>query len=524
MARRKRPGKVYLIGAGPGHPKLITLRAIECLQEADVVVYDHLANQKFLQYAKKRCEIVYAGKTGVHHTLHQEEINRILVEQASAGRTVARLKGGDPLLYGRGGEEAEEMGRRGIPFEIVPGVPAALAAAAYAGIPLTHRHHASTVAFVTGHEGTGKGGPPVDWERLAAGAGTLVIYMGVGNLEENVRKLLAHGRAPETPAALVRWASTPDQVTVTGTLADIAPRARRAGLKAPAVMIVGPVVGLRPTLAWAERLPLFGRRIVLTRFREEGGRFARDLERAGAEVYYLPAIRIAPPADFEAVDRAIDRLASFHWLIFTSANGVRGFLDRLLARGRDARALHGLKICTVGTATAQVLHERGLHADLIPAEFHGEGIAAALVKQAGVRGRRILLPRAEQAREILPQSLRRAGAEVAAVPVYRNEVPRIDPHDLEEILVSRRAHLIVFTSPSNFRNLLAAAEEHGLRERLQGIRIACIGPVTAKAVRSAGLAVDLQPEVSTLEALAAAILQFFGGRGMVEGVTEEVPS
>lgn len=506
---KTRAGKVYLIGAGPGHPKLITLRAIECIQDADVILYDYLANQKFLQYARKGCEIIYAGKTGVHHTLHQEEINRILIEKSRQGRTVVRLKGGDPLLFGRGGEEAEEISRLGIEFEIVPGIPAAIAAAAYAGIPLTHRDFSSTVAFVTGHEGAGKTGPTVDWERLSTGVGTLVIYMGVGNLKENAEKIMQNGRSPDTPVALVRWATTPEQETLTGTLSNIYEKARAADFKAPAVMIVGESIALREKLKWAERLPLFGKRIVLTRARGEAGRFSNNLERFGAEIFYLPTIGIVPPEDFHVLDHAIEDLRSFDWLIFTSANGVEGFLDRLMARGRDARSLAGCRICTVGTATARSLHERGIRTDLIPGDFRAEGIIDTLIKIGGIDGKRILIPRALKAREILPDTLREAGAEVVVAPAYQNIRPEIDPRDLQEILVSRRAHLIVFTSPSNVKNFMDSVRKEGLKDSLAGIKVASIGPVTSKAVRQAGLNVDLEPEESTLEALSGSILRFF---------------
>ncbi len=507
---KNKSGKVYLIGAGPGHPKLITLRAIECIQEADVIIYDYLANQKFLQYARKGCEIIYAGKTGVHHTLHQEEINQILIDKAAQGRIVARLKGGDPLLFGRGGEEAEEVLHRGIDFEIVPGIPAAIGASAYAGIPLTHRDFASTVAFVTGHEGTGKSGPAVDWSRLSQGVDTLVIYMGVGNLKENVKMIIKHGRSPETPVALIRWATTPDQETLVGTLSDIYEKAQAAEFKAPAIMIVGQTVRLRDKLKWAERLPLFGKRIVLTRVREQGGRFSRQLERFGAEIFYLPTIQIVPPNSFDFLDDAIEKIEEFDWILFTSANAVQGFLDRLMARGRDVRHLRGTLICSVGTATARALHERGIKTDLIPREFRGEGIIDALAKQGGIQGKRVLIPRAEKAREMLPESLRKSGAEVVVATTYRNIEPRIDPEDLQEILVRRKAHIIVFTSPSSIRNFMKAVEEQGLQNSMTDIRIASIGPVTTKAAQKAGIQVDIEPAVSTLESISESILRHYG--------------
>jgi len=521
LRERPKNGKVYLIGAGPGHPKLITLRAIECIQDSDVLLYDHLANQKFLQYARKGCEIIYAGKTGVHHTLHQDEINQILIEKTREGRTVGRLKGGDPLLFGRGGEEAEELVKQGIEFEIVPGIPAATAAAAYAGIPLTHRNLSSTVAFVTGHEGSEKSGPSVDWAKLSTGVGTLVIYMGIGNLKENVLKIMAHGRSPKTPVALIRWATTPDQETLCGTLSDIYEKAQAADFKAPAIMIVGESVTLRDKLQWAERLPLFGKRIVLTREREQAGDFSEHLERFGAEIFYLSTIRIVPPESFEILDRAIDEFSSFHWAVFTSANAVRGFMDRLISRGRDARDLKGIRIITVGTATAQALLDKGIRTDLIPEEFRGEGVIRALKAEGDLHGAKILIPRAEKAREILPDTLRDEGAEVVVAPVYRNVPPEINPKDLQEILVKRKAHLIVFTSPSNVNNFMTSVEKEGLSGALQGIRIACIGPVTGNAARKQGLEVALEPESSTLSSLSDSILRLFGEPYNIEKKKED---
>ncbi len=513
MAAHRRPGKVFLIGAGPGHPKLITLRAIECIRDADVIVYDYLANQKFLQYARKGCEVVYAGKTGHHHTLNQDEINRFLVEKARAGKKVARLKGGDPLIYGRGAEEAEELLRNGIEFEFVPGVPAATGAAAYAGIPLTHRNFSSTVAFVTGHEGTGKGGPPVDWEKLSTGVGTLVIYMGIGRLKQNAERLVAAGRAPNTPVALVRWGTTPEQQVLVGTLSNIHDKARAADFKAPALMIVGESVRLHERLNWTERLPLFGRRIALTRERENAGLFSKQLERLGAVIYYLPAIDIVAPESFESVDRAIDALDSFDWIILTSANAVRYFLDRLIVRNRDVRNLKGIGICTVGTSTARALRTRGIRADLIPETFTGEGVVQALTQRENLQGRRVLIPRAEQAREVIPESLQAAGADVVVATVYRNRPPRIDRQALEEILINRKADLMVFTSPSNVKNIVRAVQDEGLHDALAQIKMACIGPVTAQAARKAGLSVVIEPKESTLESVSDAIVQYFGAQG-----------
>ncbi|HWP34573.1 MAG TPA: uroporphyrinogen-III C-methyltransferase, partial [Thermodesulfobacteriota bacterium] len=372
------PGTVYLIGAGPGDPGLLTLRGAECLARADVVVYDYLASPLLLRHAREDAERVYVGKRGGGERTEQAAITALLIERARAGRTVARLKGGDPFIFGRGGEEAEALAAAGIPFEIVPGVTSAIAAPAYAGIPLTHRELASSVAFVTGHEDPAKAAPAVDWARLATGADTLVLLMGVRTLPDVVARLLAHGRPPATPVAVIRWGTTPEQETVVGTLADIVARVEARGLAPPALAVVGEVVRLRERLAWFEAKPLFGRRIVVTRAREQASELARTLRELGALPIECPTIALEPPESWAALDAALDRLGEYDWVVFTSASGVRFFLERLRTRGRDVRALGRARICAIGPATAEAVAALGLAVDAVPAEYVAEGVVEAL--------------------------------------------------------------------------------------------------------------------------------------------------
>ncbi|MEK7689214.1 MAG: uroporphyrinogen-III C-methyltransferase, partial [Deltaproteobacteria bacterium] len=429
-------GKVYLIGAGPGDPGLITLKAIECIKEADVVVYDYLANKKFLEYAGKGAEIIYVGKIGGAHTLPQEDINKLIIEKAKKGKVIARLKGGDPFIFGRGGEEAEEIVGAGIAYEVVPGVTAGVAAAAYAGIPLTHRDFTTTVAFITGHEDPTKDESNIYWDKISTGIGTLVFYMGIGNLEPNMKKLMENGRSPDTPVALIRWGTTPEQETLVGTIADIAGKAKAAKLKSPAITVVGGVVSLRDKLRWFDKRPLFGKRVVITRAREQASDFADLLKENGADVIEFPTIEIVPPKKWDDVDKAIKKLSTPHphlsrkgrgkeavgcyydWAIFTSVNGVKYFVERLKKQGKDIRELKGIKICAIGPATAKAIEDLGIKVDFLPKEYRAEAIIEGLGKNR-IKGRRFLLPRALKAREILPDEIKRLGGKVDVVPAYR---------------------------------------------------------------------------------------------------------
>jgi uroporphyrinogen III methyltransferase/synthase len=500
----EKKGKVYIIGAGPGDPGLITLRGIQCLEQADVVVYDYLANEEFLGRARKDARLIYVGKKGGDHTLPQGEINQVLVDEARQGNIVARLKGGDPFIFGRGGEEAEALREAGIPFEVIPGVTSAIAVPAFAGIPLTHRGYTSTVAFVTGHEDPTKGKSDIDWAKLS-GIGTLVFLMGVKNLANIARNLIEGGKSPETPAALIRWGTTPDQETLTGTLADIAAKAKRQGFSPPSILVVGEVVSLRPKLGWFETKPLFGKGIVITRPEEQAAEFARLLSAEGARVILFPTIRIVPPASWELLDRALDSLGSYHWIIFTSANGVKHFFRRLRETGRDVRDLKGIRICTIGPATAAAVEGMGIRVDIVPGEYISEGVVRAF-QGVDLKGKRVLLPRAQEARDVIPEGLSKLGASVDVVTVYSTVRSESRKEELRPLLDAGKVDVITFTSPStvnNFKEIMGGA---ALPET---VRIACIGPVTAAAAKKQGFTVHIYQEEFTIPGMVESLVAHF---------------
>lgn len=497
-------GTVYLVGAGPGDPGLLTLKGKRCLEEAEVIVYDYLANERLLAYTRPDAERIYVGKRGGEHTLSQREINALLIDRARAGKTVVRLKGGDPFIFGRGGEEAEALVEAGIPFEVVPGITSAIAAPAYAGIPLTHRDLASTVAFVTGQEDPVKEISGIDWQALAH-VGTVVFLMGVKQLPEIVKRLIAHGRPPDTPVAVIRWGTRAEQETVVGTLHDIQEKAE--GLTPPAVTVVGEVVRLRDRLRWFEGKPLFGRRIVVTRAREQQSAFAELLERYGAEVLECPTIAILPPEDWTDLDEALDRISSYHWLIFTSVNGVHFFLQRLRERGRDLRAIAGIKVAAIGPATASALEESGLRPDCIPQEYRAEALVETL--RGDLRGMRFLLPRAAEAREALPEGLRGRGAVVEVVPTYRTVKVADHTRRIRELLQAKRIDAVTFTSSSTVVNFVEMFPGEDLPTLFRDVTIACIGPVTAETLARYGLTTHIMPEEYTIPALAHALLTHF---------------
>ncbi len=504
-------GKVYLVGAGPSDPGLLTLRGAELISRAEVIIYDNLAARALLEGARPEALLIYAGKKGGEHFLSQEEINRLLIEKAREGREVVRLKGGDPFLFGRGGEEAEELAREGIPFEVIPGVSSAMAVPAYAGIPVTHRAHTSTVAFVTGHEDPTKGESSIDWEKLSTGAGTLVFLMGVARLPQITRELIKHGRSPETPTAVIEQGTTPAQRTVVAPLGEIAERAKEAGIRPPAITVVGGVVSLREALNWFERKPLFGRRIVVTRSREQASEFGRRLREEGAEVIEFPTIELLPPESFAPLDEAIGRLKEFGWIIFTSANGVNFFSQRLEVAGLDSRALSGAKICAIGPGTAEALRALGLRADLVPGDYRAEGVVEGLEGE-DLRGVKVLIPRAERARELLPEELKRRGALVEVIPAYRTLPSKGKPEEharLIEDLKQGRIDMVTFTSSSTVENFLSAFPPCEAKELTKGVAVAAIGPITAKRAEELGLRVSLTPERYTIGALSEAIIDFF---------------
>jgi uroporphyrinogen III methyltransferase/synthase len=501
-------GKVYLVGAGPGDPGLITVKGMECLKQADVVIYDHLASAKLLRYAREDAETIYVGKKEGSHTLAQAEMNKIMVAKAKQGHIVVRLKGGHPFIFGRGGEEAEALAEEKIAFEVVPGITSAIAAPAYAGIPLTHRKYTASVGFVTGHEDPTKARSTVDWSKLATGVGTLVILMGVKNLAKIVEELIAGGRNPKTPVALVRWGTTPQQTTLVGTLETIAAQAKAADLKPPVAIVVGEVVKLRETLNWFEKKTLFGKTVVVTRTREQASELVVRLSAAGAECLECPTIRVVPPEEWQPLDAAIDALDSYDWLVFTSVNGVSFFFDRLYNNGKDVRTLKSVRTATIGPATAKRLRDFGLKSDIVPETYRAESIVEAFALES-VKGKRLLLPRAKEARPVLPVELRKLGAIVDEIAVYQTEQVREDAQMLISRLEEGSIDLITFTSSSTVRNFKALFPPERFKGLLDGVTIASIGPITADTAKELGLKVDIEANEYTIDGLCEAILKHY---------------
>jgi uroporphyrinogen III methyltransferase / synthase len=509
---------IYLVGSGPGDPGLFTLKGVRCMQEADAVVYDRLAPRDLLGYANPEAEKIYVGKKPGNPTMSQEEINDLLVEKGRSGMTVVRLKGGDPYIFGRGGEEALALRRAELPFEVVPGVTSGVAAPAYAGIPVTHRNVATSVAFVTGHEDPTKGSPDVDWKELANGADTLVLYMGVGRLEEISKGLIAGGRNPDTPVACVRWGTLPEQRTITGTLLDIADRVTEAGLKPPAIIVVGEVVALRENgLDWYERRPLFGRRVVVTRARTQAGELSRDLERLGAEVYEFPTIEITPPEDFGPLDAAIRDLDSFSLIVFTSVNGVEAFFGRLQYHGLDLRSVpRDAKVAAIGPATAERIEGAGLRVDVIPEVYRAEALIDAL-GTGSLAGERILIPRAKVAREILPEKLREAGAEVVVPPAYESVPSSEGKEEVSLRLQSGEIDCVTFTASSTVENFVGAFGAEEAARLLAESKVACIGPITAGTARKYGLRVDARAKEYTIPGLIEVVARLLAADSAKRG-------
>jgi uroporphyrinogen III methyltransferase/synthase len=500
--------KVYLVGAGPGDPGLITVQGRACIQKADVIIYDYLASPALLKYARKSAELIYVGKKGGDHTLSQDEINTLIVQKAQSGGIICRLKGGDPYIFGRGGEEAEVLFNAGISFEIVPGVTSAIAAAAYAGIPLTHRKLASTLAFVTGHEDPAKEETGINWHSLATGIGTLVFFMGVKNLPNITKSLIDHGRSPDTPIALIRWGTTPRQQTVNGTLGTIVEKVRTAGLKAPAIIVVGDVVNLRPSLKWFEGRPLLGKRIVVTRARQQASDLVRLLSDQGAECLEYPTIEIMPPKDPEPLKQAVERLAAYDWIVFTSVNGVIYFFEQLFATGKDVRALGHIHTAAIGPATAGRLLQYGLTSDIVPQTYRAESVVEAFGK-VKLKGKKILLPRAADSRPILPKELKKMGATVDEIPAYETVKAVGNTDDLVQNLKNNHIDLITFTSSSTVKNFKALLPAENFTKLIQGVTIASIGPITSDTAKELGFDVHITAEDYTIPGLVEAILQYY---------------
>ena len=503
-------GIVYLVGAGPGDSRLITLKAVDCLKKAQVVVYDHLADDRILRWAPAEAELIYVGKVSANHTMKQEDISRLLVEKAKENKCVVRLKGGDPFVFGRGGEEALLLAEHQIPFEIVPGVTSAISVPAYAGIPVTQRHMAVSFAVVTGHEDPAKAASAVRWDKLATAVDTLVFLMGVENLPHITGQLIAHGRAADTPAAVIRWGTKPEQETLVTTLGKAASAVKAAGLKPPAIFVVGDVVNLREKIGWFDApatRPLFGTTVLVTRARAQASQLTKKLDALGARCIELPAIKIAPPSDaYEAVDAAIQRIADYDWLIFTSTNGVDAFFARLFAAGKDVRSLAKARLAAIGKSTAKRLKVYGLHADLMPGEFRAEGILSAL-KGELAPGARVLIPRALEAREILPDSLRQYGAAVDVVPVYETVTEQDDPAAVREMLAAGEIDFVTFASSSTVKNLVKLLGDAAL---LKKAKIIAIGPITAETCEILGLKPTAVAKEYTIDGMVSAIREHRG--------------
>jgi uroporphyrinogen III methyltransferase/synthase len=503
-AKAKSKGICYLAGAGPGDIGLVTLRLREVIETADVVVYDALCNPEILKWAPHGAEIIYAGKRAAQHALKQEETNALLVEKTKEGKRVVRLKGGDPFVFGRGGEEALELARAGLRFEIIPGISSTVAAAAYAGIPVTHREHTSQLTIFTGHEDPTKPESRLDYDQLAKNPGTRVMLMGVERIGIIAAELIKHGARPDLPVALVRWGTMGRQQTITGTLADIAARVEAAGFKAPAVAIFGDVVKLRESLNWFETRPLFGKRIVVTRTRKQAGALSSRLRELGADVFELPTIRIEPPTDRKAFAQMVADVHGYDWLVFTSPNGVDAFFEAFYKVYNDARDIGGVRIAAIGPATAAKVREQRLSVELQPEEFVAEAVVKAFQKEGSVENLRILIARAQEARDVLPEELTKLGAIVDVAAVYRT-VPETE--DVSGGIARFReegADMITFTSSSTAENFMA------LKLPMPAdMKTASIGPITSATMRGLGLKVDVEAVRYDIPGLVGAILSHF---------------
>jgi uroporphyrinogen III methyltransferase/synthase len=495
--------QVYLVGAGPGNPGLLTLRAAECLRRADLVLYDRLVSPDVLDHAPPQAERVCVVDLAGRHPERPELVHRAMIDAARAGRRVVRLKGGDPCVFGRAGEEAEALRRAGVAFEIVPGVTAAVGAAAFAGIPLTDRRRASAVALVTGHECPGKSGSALDWSALARFPGTLVFYMGVSHLDEIVRALIEEGKPPDTPAAVVQRATLGCQRTVTAMLDVLPAAARAAGVEAPALTIIGSVIGLRESVEWFERLPLFGRGVLVTRPRHQAAELTARLRQLGAVPYLLPTVEVRDPEDWAPVDAALANLATFHWLVFTSANGVHALVRRLLATGRDLRALGSVRLAVIGPSTAAALRSYHLIADFMPEVYQSEGLAAGLRERAA--GQRVLLARADRGRDLLRQQLAEV-ATVDQVAVY-SQVDAVGADPAVLAALSRGDIQYVTLTSSNVARSLARLIDEPTRARIGSgaVQLVTISAVTSADVRAMGWPVAAEAKEATAEGVVAAV-------------------
>ncbi len=504
-------GTVYLIGAGPGDPGLLTIKAKECIETADVVVYDYLASPFLLNYARSDAQIIYVGKKGGDHTLSQDKINLLLVDKAKQGFDVARLKGGDPFVFGRGGEEAQMLLSHGVSYEVIPGVTSAIAAPAYAGIPITHRDHTSFVSFITGHEDPTKKDTSMQWDVFAKSNATLVFLMGVKNLENIVKNLIKHGKPSDTPIALVRWGTTARQETVTGTLETIVERVKQAKLKSPAIIVIGHVVSLREELAWFDKKPLFGQRIVITRARAQASDLLSKLSKLGAQCIEIPTIQIVSPEDTAPLKKSIKNIKDYDWLVFTSVNGVKFFFDTLFDMGRDVRVLGHLKFACIGPVTKERLKNYGIISDILPKTYRAESVIEAF-STVEIKDKKVLLPRAKQARTILPEELTKMGAKVDDVTAYETRLNADGKENLISLLENNEIDAITFTSSSTVSNFMSLLESKDAKKLLKNVVTASIGPITSDTARSLDIEPDIEAKEYTIQGLVNSLLAYYEGK------------
>ncbi|MBI1870381.1 MAG: uroporphyrinogen-III C-methyltransferase [Chlamydiae bacterium] len=505
---QEKKGKVYLVGAGPGDPGLLTVKALHLIQEADVLVYDALVSENIIRNAPSSVELIFVGKRGGEVSVSQKEIEAILIEKTHQGKTVVRLKGGDPFIFGRGAEEALFLTHQGIDWEVVPGVSSAVAVPAYAGIPLTHRDFTSSVGFLTGHENSREEESQIPWSKISTGLGTLVFLMGVSQLQHIVHELIRNGRPTSTPCAMVMWGTLPRQKTVVGNLSDVVGKVKEAGLEAPSIFIVGEVVRLREKLNWFEKGPLFGKRILVTRSREQASTLVNTLEKLGADPIEFPVLQVVPPENWAPIDQAIFHLAKFNWIVFTSVNAVNIFLERLKLHLKDIRDLKGIKIAAMGDVTREALEKYSISVDLTPREFVSEALLESFKELGNLKSQNFLLPRAEGARILLSEGLKKEGAWVTDIILYKTVYPPIHEGSsfLHEIFNSKM-DWVTFTSSSTVKNFVESLGNH-FESLKNHFKVASIGPITSATARGLGLKVDIEAKVHTIEGLVEALVEY----------------
>ncbi|MEW9122172.1 MAG: uroporphyrinogen-III C-methyltransferase [Thermotaleaceae bacterium] len=500
-------GKVFLIGAGPGDYKLITVKGLECIQEADVLLYDRLASEKLLSFAREDAERIFVGKAPTNHAYSQEEINQLLVQKALEGKTVARLKGGDPFVFGRGGEEALELLKYNIEFEVIPGITSAIAVPAYAGIPVTHRNVSSSFHVITGHEDPTKEENVIDYQALAKVEGTLIFLMGVNNLGKICKNLIAYGQSQNRPVAVIRRGTTQGQKMVIGTLGTIEEKVIAENITNPSIILVGEVVTLSESLKWFETKPLFGKKVLVTRTRQQASTLSKRIEDLGGEAIEFPTIQIEKPENFDEIDKAIGEIEKYQWLIFTSVNGVQAFFERMKRLNFDIRLLYKAKLCAIGPATAKALEDMGFTIEYIPEEYKAEGIIEGLAEKIK-EGEHVLLPRADIAREVLISELEKLGARVDNIHVYRTVIPEQNRELLKDLLIKNAIDVITFTSSSTVRNFIHILGDEN-RELLNTIKIAVIGPITEETTKALGIHIDIRAKEYTIDGLVSAIQEYY---------------